>query len=234
MPCQYYPPADLDELEEAATNATPNHQKEALQIIADIFHHHNLPYGLMGGMNFYFRGSGRSTDDVDLAVTGTQSLEETLDLLNDDERIIRPRNKMSWIGGVARTFVRVGEQAVQIDLKWQKAEGHGMPIDLTEATESFKLIEGYNTGVRFLRIGSLVKAKFQSYGRGKHGDYADLLFVCKHPQYREEVKKVANDIRLDKRELFLAEVLHADPGEGDLIRDALKVDCNLDVEAEED
>ncbi len=86
MPCQYYPPADLDDLEEEATAATPNQQKEALQIVADIFNAHGLPYGLMGGMNFYLRGSGRTTDDVDLAVTGTQSLQSTLDLLNDDER----------------------------------------------------------------------------------------------------------------------------------------------------
>lgn len=86
MPCQFYPPADLDELEEAATEATPGQQKEALQIVADIFNRHQLPYGLMGGMNFYFRGSGRSTDDVDLAVTGAQSLQATLDLLNEDER----------------------------------------------------------------------------------------------------------------------------------------------------
>jgi len=86
MPCQYYPPADLDDLEEAATEATPAHQKEALQIMADIFNAHQLPYGVMGGMNFYLRGSGRTTDDVDLAVTGTQSLQATLDLLNEDER----------------------------------------------------------------------------------------------------------------------------------------------------
>ncbi len=86
MPCQYYPPADLDDLEEAATEANPGNQKEALQIMADIFNAHQLPYGVMGGMNFYLRGSGRTTDDVDLAVTGTQSLQATLDLLNDDDR----------------------------------------------------------------------------------------------------------------------------------------------------
>lgn len=89
MPCQYYPPADLDNLEEAATEATSNQQKEALQIVADIFNTHQLPYGLMGGMNFYLRGSGRTTDDADLAVTGAQSLQATLDLLNADER---------WVG----------------------------------------------------------------------------------------------------------------------------------------
>jgi hypothetical protein len=86
MSCQYYPPADLDELEEVATEATVGQQIEALQIIAAIFSRHQLPYGVMGGMNFYFRGSGRTTDDVDLAVTGSQSLQTTLDLLNHDER----------------------------------------------------------------------------------------------------------------------------------------------------
>lgn len=88
MPCGYYPPADLDDLEEAATQATPEQQREALQVVADIFNAHQLPYGLMGGMNFYLRGSGRTTDDADLAVTGTQSLQATLDLLNEEEWLV--------------------------------------------------------------------------------------------------------------------------------------------------
>ncbi|KAK4152575.1 hypothetical protein C8A00DRAFT_16135 [Chaetomidium leptoderma] len=223
MPCHYYPPADLDELEEIATEATPDQQREALQMIADVFHHHQLPYGLMGGMNFYFRGSSRTTDDVDLAVTGSQSLQATLDLLNDAERVTRPRNKMSWMGGVARTFIQVGKQQVQIDLKWQKSEGHGMPMDLNAATEVFQLVEGHRTGVRFLKIGPLVRAKFQSYGRGKPGDYVDLIFTCKHPQYREDVRNVADKVSWDRREMFLHEVLQTDPGEEDSIRHILKL-----------
>jgi hypothetical protein len=86
MPCQYYPPADLDELEEAATAATVSQQTEALQIVADIFDHHGLPYGVMGGTNFYFRGSGRTTDFLYLLVTGSQTLHATLALLDHDER----------------------------------------------------------------------------------------------------------------------------------------------------
>jgi hypothetical protein len=86
MPCQYYPPADLDELEEQAEPAEPDEQKDGLQIVADIFHRSDLTYALMGGMNFYLRGSGRRTQDVDLVVTKSQSLEATLDLLNEDER----------------------------------------------------------------------------------------------------------------------------------------------------
>jgi hypothetical protein len=86
MSCQYYPPADLDDLEEAAAVALPDQQKIALQIVADIFNSHQLSYGLMGGMNFFLRGSGRTTQDVDLAVTRAQSLEATLNLLNGDSR----------------------------------------------------------------------------------------------------------------------------------------------------
>ncbi|KAH6848027.1 hypothetical protein B0I37DRAFT_156188 [Chaetomium sp. MPI-CAGE-AT-0009] len=228
MSCQYYPPADLDELEEVATEATVSQQIEALQRIADIFNHHKLPYGLMGGMNFYLRGSGRTTDDVDLAVTGSQSLQTTLDLLNHDERVTRPRNKMSWMGGVARTFVRVGEQQVQIDLKWQKSEGHGMPMDLNAATELRHIIQGHSTGVRFLKIGPLVKAKFQSYGRGKPGDYADLVFICTHPGYKEEVREVADEIRLDKRKLFVRELLEAGVDGSEGIRSVLRVDGDME------
>ncbi len=85
-PCQYYPPADLYDLEEAAEGAGPDQQQKGLQIVADIFNHHQLSYGVMGGMNFYLRGSARTTQDVDIAVTGSQSLEATLDLLNQDCR----------------------------------------------------------------------------------------------------------------------------------------------------
>lgn len=84
MACQYYPPADLDDLEEASESAQPDQQIKGLLVVADIFNRHNLSYGLMGGMNFYLRGSGRTSQDVDIAVTGSQSLEKTLYLLNDE------------------------------------------------------------------------------------------------------------------------------------------------------
>ncbi len=133
---------------------------------------------------------------------------------------------MSWLGGVARTFVRVGDeqQQVQIDLKWQRAEGHGMPEDLNATTE---LLHGKRGGIRFMKIGPLVKAKFQSYGRGKPGDFVDLLFVCKHPRYSKEVMDVAAQIRLDKRELFLQEVLDTNPGDADTIQQVLGLEEGL-------
>ncbi|KAL2131437.1 hypothetical protein VTI74DRAFT_5106 [Chaetomium olivicolor] len=229
MPCQYYPPADLDELEEAATLATSEQQKEGLQVIGDIFNANKLPYGVMGGTNFYLRGSGRTTDDVDVAVTGTQSLEATLNLLNEEERVTRPRNKMSWLGGVARIFVLVRRQQVQIDLKWQRADGHGMPDDLIASTELLQIIHG-GSGVRFFKIRPLVKAKFQSYGRGKPGDYVDLLFVCRHANYSKEVKAIASEVRLDKRELFLQEVLETNPADGDAVRRVLGLEGNITAE----
>lgn len=86
MPCQYYPPADLDDLEEEAAGADPEQQKAALQIVGEIFNSSELTYALMGGMNFYLRGSGRTTQDVDIAVTKSHSLEAILNLLNDDDR----------------------------------------------------------------------------------------------------------------------------------------------------
>ncbi|KAK4100772.1 hypothetical protein N658DRAFT_496859 [Parathielavia hyrcaniae] len=160
MPCMYYPPADLDDLEEEAESARPGHQKIPLEAVADIFNSNQVVYGLMGGMNFYLRGSGRATQDVDIAVSnGAPSLEVALTLLNPDDRITRPRNKMSWVGGVARTFVRVGGQQVQIDLKAQSTEGHGMPPDLFAATELIRIRSG-GTPIRLLTVGPLVKAKF--------------------------------------------------------------------------
>jgi hypothetical protein len=132
------------------------------------------------------------------------------------------------MGGVARTFVKVGEQQVQIDLKWQKSEGHGMPMDLNAATEIRHITQGHSTGVRFLKVGPLVKAKFQSYGRGKPGDYADLRFICTHPEYREEVREVADEIRLDKRELFVQELLQSGADGCKGIRSVLGLDGDME------
>ncbi len=86
MPCHFYPPADLDDLEEEAETATPEQQRRGLQVVADIFNAAGLPYALMGGMNFYLRGSGRTTQDVDLAVSGAVQLEAILNLLNNESR----------------------------------------------------------------------------------------------------------------------------------------------------
>lgn len=84
--CKYYPPEDLDDLEELAESATGPHLEAALQIIAAHFRDAHLAYGVMGGFNFYVRGSGRATQDVDVAVSKNRSLEATLGLLSDDNR----------------------------------------------------------------------------------------------------------------------------------------------------
>lgn len=137
---------------------------------------------------------------------------------------------MAWVGGVARTFVRVNTQQVQIDLKWQKSEGHGMPLDLDSATEVFHLTKDKDQtapGVRFLKVGPLVKAKFQSYGREKPGDYVDLLFICTHPKYGAEVKGAAGEIRLEKRELFVREVAERHGGRVKEVGEVLGVDLRV-------
>lgn len=132
---------------------------------------------------------------------------------------------MSWLGGVARTFVRVSSaQQVQLDLKWQRAEGHGMPEDLLATTELLNIVDGASGGVRFMKMGPLVKAKFQSYGRGKPGDYADLLFVCKHSRYGADVEAVAGEVRVEKREMFVLEVGEKNPGDVEVVRRLLGVE----------
>ncbi|KAK3293764.1 uncharacterized protein B0H64DRAFT_364605 [Chaetomium fimeti] len=127
MPCRHYNThGELTELEEQAESASGRHQTTALGIIASIFNNAGLAYALMGGMNFYLRGSGRTTQDVDLAVNRRPSLGHILDLLNNESRP-GPNSRMLWASGVARIFVRVNSHVVQLDLKSQSAEGHGMP-----------------------------------------------------------------------------------------------------------
>ncbi len=129
---------------------------------------------------------------------------------------------MAWLGGVGRIFVCVGSQQVQIDLKWQRGEGHGMPIDLDNATELITNSSG--RGVRFLKIVPLVVAKFQSYGRGKGGDYTDLLFVCTDGRYSSAVRQAAESIDLGKREDFIEEVHQRDHIHQQAVRYALRLE----------
>ena len=130
---------------------------------------------------------------------------------------------MWWVGGVARIFVLVGDQQVQIDLKWQRAEGHGMPSDLLAATELIPIKSDRNP-IRFLSVGPLVRAKFQSYGRGRDGDYVDLVFVCTHRTYATAVRDVAEEIHLAKREGLLEEVQKREPRNEEAVRFALMLD----------
>lgn len=88
MPCQVYSVVDLDEFEEEAESADAQHQTAALKIIASILNNAGVTYGLMGGMNFYLRGSGRTTQDVDLAVGRSNSLSAVLDLLNNERSYV--------------------------------------------------------------------------------------------------------------------------------------------------
>ncbi len=129
---------------------------------------------------------------------------------------------MSWLSGVARVFVLISNQQVQIDLKWQRAEGHGMPTDLAASSEAIEIAA--NHPVRFLSIGPLVKAKFQSYGRGFDGDFTDLLFVCTSSRYRDQVRDVADEIRMAKRTAFLQETIDTHPRDETAVRYALKLD----------
>ncbi|KAH6621682.1 hypothetical protein B0J18DRAFT_433149 [Chaetomium sp. MPI-SDFR-AT-0129] len=222
--CKYYPPEDLDELEELAEAATGPQQEAALQIIAAHFHDAHLAYGVMGGLNFCVRGSGRATQDVDVAVSKNRSLEATLGLLSGDNRITRPKSKTAWVSGVARIFVLVGRQQVQIDLKWQRAEGHGMPEDLMAATELIEIGGRTKMPVRFFSVGPLVKAKFRSYGRDFDGDYTDLRFVCIDKRYRNAVRDIADAIPRAQRMELLEEVEERNPKSVPTVAHALKLD----------
>lgn len=254
MPCQVYSVNDLDDYEEEAEGADAQHQTAALKIIAAILNNARVTYGLMGGMNFYLRGSGRTTQDVDLAVSRSTSLSAVLDLLNNESAyvfshyhslpkarliirladadagllpkpysVIRPGSRMLWASGVARIFVRVGSQIVQLDLKSQGAEGHGMPSDLAAATELIAIGRDGAT-VRFLAVGPLVKAKFQSYGRGFTGDYTDLHFVIRDRTYAAQVRQIADRINYEKRLDFVDEVVRRNREDEEIVRWALKIE----------
>lgn len=130
---------------------------------------------------------------------------------------------MLWASGVARIFVRVRNQLVQLDLKSQGAEGHGMPSDLAAATELIPLGRD-GVAISFLAVGPLVKAKFQSYGRGFAGDYSDLHFIITDRTYAPQVRQIADRIGYEKRRDFVSEVVQRNREDEEIVRWALKIE----------
>lgn len=78
-----YTDDDHDEMVEIASDARPDCQKEALAIIVDILERNQIAYGIMGGMNFFLRGSDRMTHDVDIAVDNPPRLDALLSLFEN-------------------------------------------------------------------------------------------------------------------------------------------------------
>ena len=74
---------EQDDLEEAAEAPSDEEQSEALRVIAQILEQNSIAYGVMGGMNAFYRGSGRTTTDVDIAVDNPPKMEVLLDIFND-------------------------------------------------------------------------------------------------------------------------------------------------------
>jgi hypothetical protein len=97
-----------------------------------------------------------------------------------------------------------------------------MPGDLTSATELVQINGG--RGIRFLMVGPLVIAKFQSYGRGFPGDYVDLRFICSRPSFSPSVRHVAESINMSKRMALLREVRQSHPQDEQAVRYALKIE----------
>ena len=83
-----YTVEDLEDLEEASESATPIEQSTALALVANVLEGSSIAYGVIGGMNFYLRGSGRTTGDVDIAVDRRPRMDALLNLFNSQQRLI--------------------------------------------------------------------------------------------------------------------------------------------------
>ncbi|EGY23288.1 uncharacterized protein VDAG_04726 [Verticillium dahliae VdLs.17] len=160
-----YTEDDLEHLEESAEMARPGHQAQALALVAGVLERNAIAYGVMGGMNFYLRGSGRTTGDVDIAVDNPPRMEALLSIFNshrstrltfkvdlgmlmDAIRESMPAvcakigdemdgdsSEMQWVSGVARIVVDIRGQLVQLDLKPKGSEGHLIPRDIASSVE---------------------------------------------------------------------------------------------------
>lgn len=83
-----YTDDQLDDLEEAAETSTPQDQKAALAIVSGLLERNAISYGVMGGMNFYLRGSGRATGDVDIAVDNPPRMDSLLTIFNSHPKSV--------------------------------------------------------------------------------------------------------------------------------------------------
>lgn len=77
---------ELQALEDMAETANPQQQGYALITVATTLDANQIPYGTMGGFNFWNRGNVRTTGDVDLAVGREQTMADILNLFNNDPR----------------------------------------------------------------------------------------------------------------------------------------------------
>ncbi len=100
-----------------------------------------------------------------------------------------------------------------------------MPFDLANVLESRAIYRGENP-VKILAVGPLTWTKFRSYRRQCDGDYTDLLFVCTHQRYKEQVWCVAHRISEDARLDFLEDVLQRNPEAEDSVCYALHIELS--------
>lgn len=78
----------LDDLELAAEGSSPETQEAALVLISGLFEQRSIIYGVIGGMNFYIRGSGRTTDDIDIAVDSTPRMDTLLNIFDTSNKLV--------------------------------------------------------------------------------------------------------------------------------------------------
>lgn len=79
---------DLDDLEEAAAHAKPVEQSRALREVTEVLEQEFISYAVIGGMNFYLRGSGRTTSDVNIAVNDSPRMDAILGLFDPDQKLV--------------------------------------------------------------------------------------------------------------------------------------------------
>lgn len=127
---------------------------------------------------------------------------------------------MQWASGVARIFVDVQGQLVQLDLKPKGAEGHLIPSDISGSLETLAINTSSGTfHCQVLAIGPLVAAKIKAhYGRETRDDYTDLVYVCISEDYRAQVRAAAQNFRQERKDCFLDKVIKQDPALEESIR----------------
>lgn len=79
----------LDDLEMATEDSSPADQRAALAYVAGLLEQHSITYGVTGGINFYLRGSGRTTEDIDIVVDNAPRMDAILDIFNTSSKSVQ-------------------------------------------------------------------------------------------------------------------------------------------------
>ncbi|EEY23381.1 predicted protein [Verticillium alfalfae VaMs.102] len=198
----HYTQDDVTRLEMRTKHSGPDQMMQALAVVVGILERKKISYGVMGTMNLFLCGSGRSMGRVDIAVDSPPRIEDLLRLFDGH-----------WAVGVAKIFVDVKGALVQFDLTTQESLAAVLPRGIARSVERFTPRTRFATfECKLLEIGPVVATILKShYNLRAAGDYHDLIFIVTSRKCSSLVRDASDNFRQEWKYAFLEAALKRDP-----------------------